>query len=125
MKILVVLEPGEPSVEDPASPLRWALARCGDSDVEIRVVLVGHIDGPESRSMEADARQRLRAANQDVEVLHLGGQPEREILRFLGRETFDAMVLAGGTRTPAGKIRPGRLAEQLVLDAPVTLTLVR
>lgn len=125
MNLLVVLEPGETSVDDVLAPLGWSLDRCAEGRVDLTVVLVGHTDGPEARSTEEEVRALLRAAGRPEVVLRLPGHPEREILRLLGRESFDEVALSGGARTPAGKIRPGRLAERLLLNAPVTLTLVR
>jgi len=125
MRLLVVLEPGEASVEDALAPLHWSLERRAGGGVELTVVLVGHTDGPEAGSAEATARKLLRGAGRPEEVTRLPGSPDREVLRFLGRETFDEVVVSGGARTPAGKIRPSRLAERLLVNAPVTITLVR
>jgi len=125
MRLLVVLEPGEASVEDALAPLHWSLERCAEGRVELTVILVGHTDGPEAGSAESTARTLLRGAGRPEDVTRLPGPPDKEVLRLLGRETFDEVAVSGGARTPAGKIRPSRLAERLLINAPVTLTLVR
>jgi len=125
MNLLVVLEPGEASVEEVLAPLRWTLDRRGEAGLGLTVAVVGPTGGPEAHAAEDGARELLRAAGRPEAVRRLAGDPEREVLRLLGREGFDELALSGGTRTPAGKIRPGRLAERLLLNAPVTLTLVR
>jgi nucleotide-binding universal stress UspA family protein len=127
MNVLVVLdmspEDGDGGVD--LAPLDWVLERARRASDRVTVLLVGAVTGARVDALEGRATERLEAWEGIAHVRRLPGEPPREILRVLGHEPWDELVLSGGTRTPAGKIRPGGLAEYLLLNAPVTLTLVR
>ncbi|MDP2479691.1 MAG: universal stress protein [Candidatus Palauibacterales bacterium] len=127
MNVLVVLEldPDTGADDDALAPLDWVLQRARRASDRIAVLLVGAAPGAPAEALEERATRRLGSWPGIAHVRRLPGEPPREILRVLGHEPWDELVVSGGTRTPAGKIRPGSLAEYLLLNAPVTLTLVR
>jgi hypothetical protein len=126
MNVLVVLEPDPDSVsEQSLAPLDWAMERARRATDRVVVVLVGHVFGPATDALELRAQARLRSWEGLSHLRRAQGQPDRAVLRVLGHEPFDELVLEGGRRTPAGKIQPGTLVERLLLDAPITITLVR
>ena len=59
------------------------------------------------------------------EVRHLSGDPGSQLVDVAEREGFDQIVLGGGQRSPMGKIKLGHIAEFVLLNSPVTVTLVR
>lgn len=125
MNVLVVLE-AHPDADEPRlEPLRWALERARRASDRITVLVVGATVGPAAGALEEEANHLLLAWEGVSRLERLPGEAAREVLRVLGRDAWNELVLSGGTRTPAGKIRPGGLAEHLLLNAPVTLTLVR
>jgi nucleotide-binding universal stress UspA family protein len=127
MNVLVVLEPDPDAgaADDALAPLDWVLQRARRASDRITVLLVGLTTGAPAEALEERSTGRLGSWQGIGHVRRLPGEPRREILRVLGHEPWDELVVSGGTRTPAGKLRPGGLAEYLLLNAPVTLTLVR
>jgi nucleotide-binding universal stress UspA family protein len=127
MNVLVVLEAStEPGDEGrDLAPLDWVLERARRPTDRVTVLLAGNAAAPSTEALEDRVDRLLQAWEGTSHVRRIPGEPSREILRVLGHEPWDELVVSGGTRTPAGKIRPGGLAEHLLLNAPVTLTLVR
>ncbi len=86
----------------------------------------------ENPTVEADAgtvaervRERLAEAALDAEVRELAGEPGPALVTLAETEGYDEIVLGGGQESPLGKIDVGRIAEYVVLNATVTVTLVR
>lgn len=70
-------------------------------------------------------RERLAEAAIDATVRRLEGEPGPALVTLAETEGFDEIVLGGGQESPMGKIDVGRIAEYVVLNATVTVTLVR
>lgn len=68
---------------------------------------------------------RLAEAAFDAPVRRLEGEPGPALVTLAETEGFDGIVLGGGQESPMGKIDVGRIAEYVVLNATVTVTLVR
>ena len=86
----------------------------------------------ENPAVEADrgavadrVRERLAAAGLEADVRELEGEPGPALVTLAETEGFDEIVLGGGEASPLGKIDVGRIAEYVVLNATVTVTLVR
>jgi len=107
-----------------------ALERTVERAVEAGDVLtVAVLDNPESeRDAETvieHATDVLEDADLDADVRHLTGDPGSELVHLAESEGFDQVVLGGGERSPMGKIRLGPIAEFVLLNSHVTVTLVR
>ncbi|MFB6078772.1 MAG: universal stress protein [Halarchaeum sp.] len=93
------------------------------------VLTVAVLDNPESeRDAETvieHATDVLEDADLDADVRHLTGDPGSELVHLAESEGFDQVVLGGGERSPMGKIRLGPIAEFVLLNSHVTVTLVR
>ncbi len=124
MNVLVVIEIEAEADEVALAPLEWVLERRGRTD-RLTVALAGPTMGRPAQDLARRIERRLAEWGGISSLRKAPGDPAREILRLLGHEPFDELIAAGGSRTPAGKIRPGPLAERLLLNAPVTLTFVR
>lgn len=61
----------------------------------------------------------------DVAVTHLDGAPGPALVEFAERGEFDRLVIGGGLRSPMGKISLGDVAEFVILNAPMSVTLIR
>ena len=86
----------------------------------------------ENPAVDADAtsvaervRERVEAAGVEARVERLEGDPGPALVTYAETEGFDEIVLGGGQESPLGKIDVGRIAEYVVLNATVTVTLVR
>ncbi|WP_115865599.1 universal stress protein [Halorussus litoreus] len=87
------------------------------------------LDNPESDREVDDIRSRidevLTAAEFTAEVRRVTGDPGSRLVDLAEREGFDQLVLGGGQRSPMGKIQLGHISEFVLLNSPVTVTLVR
>lgn len=72
-----------------------------------------------------EVESTLTAAGIDASVRRLEGDPGPALVTLAEAEGFDEIVLGGGQESPMGKIDVGRIAEYVVLNATVTVTLVR
>lgn len=90
---------------------------------------VGIMDNPASDLSPADVEARVRdvldAAGLDATVRHLEGDPGSALVDLAESENFDRIALGGGETSPMGKIRVGSIAEFVLLNSRVTVSLVR
>lgn len=75
--------------------------------------------------VEARVRDVLAEAGLDAAVRHLEGDPGSALVDLSEAENFDKIVLGGGETSPMGKIRIGSIAEFVLLNSHVTVSLVR
>lgn len=87
------------------------------------------LDRPESKYSQAEMREEaeraLSEAGLDGDVHDLGGDPGSALVELAEREGYDQLVIGGGTESPMGKIRLGPVTEFVLLNASVTVKLVR
>ncbi|MDZ7702456.1 MAG: universal stress protein [Halobacteriales archaeon] len=67
----------------------------------------------------------LEAAGVEADVREVEGDPGPALVTLAETEGYDEIVIGGGQESPLGKIDVGRIAEYVVLNATVTVTLVR
>lgn len=122
MKVLL----GIGGSDDSIAALRKTVERSQRAGDDLTVAIV---DNPESgrtfEEIEAEAQQTLDEADCDAEVRHLEGDPGSELVRAAEEEGFEQVVIGGGQQSPMGKIRLGPIAEFVLLNSHVTVTLVR
>jgi len=75
--------------------------------------------------VEIRVRERLAQADVDAEVVTLSGHAGSRLVEYAEREEYDRIVLGGGQRSPLGKVTLGGVAEFVLLNAEVSVTLVR
>jgi nucleotide-binding universal stress UspA family protein len=120
MDVLRGVDDGEDAVRALERTVRRA-ATAGDG---VTVAIVD-ADGSEYAT-ERRVREALADAGVDADVRHVeAGSAGSELVRMAEEEGFDEIVLGGGERSPMGKIRLDELREFVVLNADVTVTLVR
>lgn len=112
--------------DDSLRALDAAVERAVEADDDLTVAVV---DDPES-DREADAlvdraRARLDDAGLDAEIRRAEGHPGSELVEMAEHGDFDRIVIGGGESSPMGKIRLGEVAEFVLLNSRVTVTLVR
>jgi nucleotide-binding universal stress UspA family protein len=90
---------------------------------------VAILENPESdRGTEAivsQVHEVLDDASFAAELRHVSGDPGSQLVALAERGEFDQIVLGGGQRSPMGKIKLGHIAEFVLLNSPITVTLVR
>jgi len=120
MKVLVGVDGGADAVE----ALEWALERAASAGDSVTVAVLGS-DGAEYAT-ERTVRETLADAAVEAEVRHLDAEGAGgKLVDVAESEGFDEVVLGGGERSPMGKIRLDDVREFVVLNADVTVTLVR
>lgn len=70
-----------------------------------------------------EVESTLTEAGLDVHTHRRLGEPAEEIIDFVDEIDADHVVMAGRSRTPVGKIIFGSVAQQVLLHAPVPVTL--
>ncbi|GAA0295283.1 universal stress protein [Halarchaeum salinum] len=122
MKVLL----GIGGSDDSLDALERTVERAVEAGDELTVAV---LDNPESERSADEvidhATSVLEEAGLDADVRHLTGDPGSELVELAGHEDFEQVVLGGGERSPMGKIRLGHISEFVLLNAPVTVTLVR
>jgi nucleotide-binding universal stress UspA family protein len=122
MKVLL----GTGGSADSFRALERAVERAREAGDDLTIAV---LDNPESPTpvdeVEREVRERLEAAGFDATVRRLEGDPGSRLVDVAEREGFDRIVLGGGETSPLGKIKVGHIAEFVVLNASVSVTLVR
>jgi nucleotide-binding universal stress UspA family protein len=122
MKVLL----GIGGADDSLDALEQTVDRALEAGDDLTVAIV---DNPASdRSpdqIEARVREVLEAAGLDAAVRHLEGDPGSALVDLSESGNFDKIVLGGGETSPMGKIRIGSVAEFVLLNSHVTVSLVR
>jgi nucleotide-binding universal stress UspA family protein len=90
---------------------------------------VAIVENPRSERERAEIESRveavLDAAGADAAVRHVEGHAGSELVDIAEREGFDEIALGGGQTSPMGKINVGSIAEFVLLNAKVSVRLVR
>jgi nucleotide-binding universal stress UspA family protein len=122
MKVLL----GIGGSEDSIAALRRTVDRAQEAGDDLTVAIV---DNPEAdRSYEeikAEVQSALDDAACEADIRHIEGDPGSELVQLAEEEGFEQVVIGGGEQSPMGKIRLGHIAEFVLLNSHVTVTLVR
>ncbi|MFC5365435.1 universal stress protein [Salinirubrum litoreum] len=122
MKVLL----GVGGTEDSIRALEQTVDRVREAGDELTVAV---LDNPESDPAPEDVAQEVRetldAAAIDAEVRRVEGDPGSRLVEIAEHEGFEQIVIGGGQTSPMGKIKIGQVAEFVLLNSHVTVTLVR
>ncbi|MBS3760043.1 MAG: universal stress protein, partial [Halodesulfurarchaeum sp.] len=90
------------------------------------VAVLDQPDG-EGSADETDTavRDAIGSASSDIEIRRVEGHPGSRLVEIAESEAFDRIVLGGGEQSPMGKIRIGSIAEFVLLNSHVSVTLLR
>jgi len=89
---------------------------------------VAILKGPDVDGSLADMERRVSEAIgdvSDVDLRTVEGHPGSRLVEIAEAEGFDRIVLGGGEQSPMGKIRIGSIAEFVLLNSHVSVTLLR
>jgi len=99
-------------------------AAVGD-DLTVAVVEREGIAERDREAIRDRAVERCEAAGLAADVRLLEGHPGSALVELAEREGFDRLIIGGGTESPMGKIELGPVTEFVLLNAQVSVTLVR
>ncbi|GGC71637.1 universal stress protein UspA [Haloferax sulfurifontis] len=106
--------------------LETTVERTAEVGDDLTVAIVDNPSGERSREdMEARVTELLDERGVDATVRALDGDPGSALVDLAENEGFDQLVLGGGETSPMGKIQIGNIAEFVLLNSHVTVTLVR
>ncbi|MFB6267407.1 MAG: universal stress protein [Halodesulfurarchaeum sp.] len=112
--------------DDSLDALHQTVERAKDAGDELTVAIVNN---PESERTQEEIEEMVNAALEEAEyeaeVRTVEGDPGSQLVEVAEREGFDKIVLGGGQQSPMGKIQLGPIAEFVLLNSHVTVTLVR
>lgn len=90
---------------------------------------VAVVENPQSDRSADEIVDRVRATLADVpleaEVRRVEGDAGSRLVEIAEAEGFDQIALGGGETSPMGKINLGSIAQFVLLNAPVSVKLVR
>lgn len=93
---------------------------------EVMVAVVEHPTADIDPGVVSDRVERaVEEVSGCMEVRTASGDGGSRLVEIAETEGFDAIVIDGGARTPTGKVALGPLTEFVVLNATVTVMLVR
>ncbi len=122
MKLLL----GVGGSEDSFMALDRTLERVEETGDDLTVAILAN---PESDLSTEDlydrVKERLETSPVQAPVRRVAGDPGSRLVEIAEAEDFDAIAVGGGQRSPMGKITTGQIAEFVILNAPVTVILVR
>ncbi|KAB1197909.1 MULTISPECIES: universal stress protein [Haloferax] len=122
MKVLL----GIGGSDDSIRALEKTVERTADADDDLTIAIVENPSVERSRDdIESKVTDVLDDLGIEADVLHLEGDAGSELVDFAENEGFDQIVLGGGETSPMGKIQIGSIAEFVLLNSHVTVTLVR
>lgn len=120
MKLLVGIDQSDRAV----GMLETAVERAKATDDDLTVAIVETGDTSIER-LEQDVRGHLTDCSLDIEIRSLPGHAGSQLVDLAEREDFDRLIIDGGQTSPLGKIQLEEVAEFILLNATMTVTLVR
>jgi nucleotide-binding universal stress UspA family protein len=122
MKVLL----GIGGTDDSLTALQRTVDRAVVAGDDLTIAVIDNPSAERSRDdVERHAREVVAEAGLDAEIRQLDGDPGSALIQLAEAEAFEKIVLGGGDRSPMGKIKVGDIAEFVLLNAHVTVSLVR
>ncbi|WP_313693806.1 universal stress protein [Halorarum halobium] len=111
---------------DSLTALERTVERTREAGDDLTVAVV---ENPESDASLADVESRVRDllgdADLDATVRRVEGDAGSRLVDIAESEGFDHIALGGGQTSPMGKINLGQIAQFVLLNSHVSVTLVR
>ncbi len=122
MKVLLGIDGTEDSLR--ALPRTIERAAAADDDLTIAILDHSGIDR-DPDELYRRASEELEGAPIDAPIRRVSGDPGSRLVDIAEAEGFDRIALGGGHRSPMGKITLGGVTEFVILNATVSVLLVR
>ncbi|MFC7202965.1 universal stress protein [Haloferax namakaokahaiae] len=122
MKVLL----GIGGSDDSIRALEETAARAAKAGDDLSIAIVDNPAAERSKEyIEQTVSEVLSETGIDARIVHLEGDPGSELVDMAESEGYDQLVLGGGQTSPMGKIQIGGIAEFVLLNSHITVTLVR
>lgn len=122
MKVLLAVGGSDDSLQ----ALEETVERAAAAGDDLTIAVVDNPDSERSASaVESAVRDGLAESGVAAEVVRLTGDPGSRVIDYAEDGGFDQIVIGGGHRSPMGKIQLGRIAEFVLLNAQMSVKLVR
>ncbi|WP_435361454.1 universal stress protein [Haloarchaeobius sp. DFWS5] len=122
MRVLLGIEGSDESM----LTLQKTIQRTQEAGDELTIVVVEKDEAARSQSEVAEqARELVTKEGLDADVRTVSGHAGSTLVDIAEREGFDELAIGGGTESPMGKIRLGPITEFVLLNANITVKLVR
>ncbi|MEF8786409.1 MAG: universal stress protein [Haloarculaceae archaeon] len=108
-----------------ARALEETVQRARAAGDDLTVALYSDADGSTLSGVEATVRDQLNDLGFEASIRRLEGDPGSSLVTLAENEQVDRIALAGGHRSPLGKIQLDPVSEFVLLNANTTVTLVR
>lgn len=112
--------------DDSLRALTQTVERAKAAGDDLTVII---LENPKSSLETGEIEERVRETLQDADfaagVRQVTGDPGSQLVDIAESEDFDRIVLGGGQRSPMGKIQLGHISEFVLLNSPVSVTLIR
>ena len=99
--------------------------RAAGDELTVAVYSDGEDDDRTLAAVATAVRERLEELDFEAPLRHIEGDPGSTLVAIAEDEGFDRIALAGGHRSPLGKIQLDPVSEFVLLNASTTVTLVR
>jgi nucleotide-binding universal stress UspA family protein len=114
---------GVGDTDDGLRALETTVSRARDTGDDLTVAV--YSDDGSVDDLVASVRDRLDTLEFEAAVEVLEGDPGGQLVELAERDAIDRIVLPGGHRSPLGKIRLDRVTEFVLLNASISVTLLR
>jgi nucleotide-binding universal stress UspA family protein len=121
MNVLLGIDGTDGSV----GPLEDAIARVREAGDDLTVAIFETGTTGSRDAVEREVRTRLDRADADAEIRHIEGDAGSRLVELADSNGFDRLVIAGGERSPLGKISLDETIEFVLLNCQTTVTLLR
>jgi len=112
--------------DDSFRALERVVDRAAETGDDLTVAILRN---PATEATTDGIEERVRATLDErsvtASVRHLDGDPGSELVELAETGGFDRIALGGGETSPMGKIKLGSIAEFVLLNSHVSVTLVR
>ena len=122
MKILLGIE----GTDDSLDALPRIVDRAADADDDLTIAILDHPGNDrDPDELYRQASEELADSPIDAPIRRVSGDPGSRLVEIAETEGFDTVALGGGHRSPMGKITLGKVTQFVVLNASVSVLLVR
>lgn len=112
--------------DDSLDALERTVERTASAEDELTIAVV---DNPASsmgaEEIETIAHETVESASIDADVRRVAGDAGSQLVEIAETEGYDMIILGGGQSSPMGKISLGSISEFVLLNAAVSVKLVR
>lgn len=112
--------------DDSLDALERTVERTASAEDELTIAVV---DNPASsmgaEELETIAHETVESASIDADVRRVAGDAGSQLVEIAETEGYDMIILGGGQSSPMGKISLGSISEFVLLNAAVSVKLVR